>query len=524
MIVPEFYNTLGRKLQKFHIKPGGTVRIYNCGPTVYDFAHIGNFRAFVFADTLRRALEFLGYKVIQVMNITDVGHLTSDDDLGEDKILKGLRRRQKTSGKKLTVEDVIRYYTSAFLRDIKELNLKRPTYMPRASMHVEDMIKIIKTLIDKGYAYVTKKAVYFDVSKFKDYTKLYPQALDEKIVGARAEVNVDPEKRHPADFRLWQLDQPNHLMQWDSPWGRGFPGWHIECSAMSMKYLGETLDIHTGGVDHIPVHHTNEIAQSEAATGKPFSVFWMHNEFLTVDGGKMSKSLGNFYTLTDVKKMGYSPMHLRYFYLTAKYRAKLDFSKKALDAAKQAFDKMQWYYNVARAAAVKEFLKKRGVSIMSFKKLERYFKQMYLPYIRGRRKESTSEALMSSKRFRPVKSYIEKAARAIANDLNTPEVLAIIWDVLKSQEISTKNKLKIFPIVYDVLGLKLDTAINPLERLLDEGNIEEVKRVLELLAKRDDARQRKDYQEADAAREELVKMGYNVVDTADSGSVVVPKV
>ncbi len=522
-IVPKFFNTMTRKIEVFKPLKNKTVRMYNCGPTIYYFAHIGNFRAFVFADMLRRTLEFLGYKVTQVMNITDVGHLTSDDDLGEDKIIKGLRRERERTGKDITVYDIINLYTKHFKEDINKLNIKTPTYMPHASAHVEDMIKIIKTLVDKGYAYVTKHAVYFDVTKFKDYTKLSKQALDEKIVGARNEVNVDPEKKNPADFRLWQLDQPDHLMQWDSPWGKGFPGWHIECSAMSMHFLGETLDIHTGGVDHIPVHHTNEIAQSEAATGKQFSRFWMHTEFLTVEGGKMSKSLGNFYTLNDIIEMGYKPMHLRYFYLTAKYRTVLDFSKKALKDSANAYTKLLETYHVARSSYVQDFLKANGVNTKSFKELDRYFASLFLPSLQKVEYDITLKDLLKKKNFEDIKEIIKSFAEALAHDLNTPKALAAIWQILKDTNKPLESKLKVYTLVINVLGLKMEPSVSVYENLADSQSLDKVSLLLELVDKRNEARGNKDWNNADTIRDKISELGYNVIDMKKEGSIIIPK-
>ncbi len=514
----QFYNTLGRKLQEFKpLSKDKVVNMYNCGPTIYDFAHVGNFRSFIFADTLRRVLEYFGFKVNQVMNITDVGHLTSDDDLGEDKIIKGLRREQKDKGEKITVYDLINMYTKHFKNDIAELNIRTPTYMPHASAHVEDMIRLIEELVKKGYAYVTKKAVYFDVTKFKDYTKLSNQALDEKIVGARNEVNVDPDKKHPADFRLWQLDQPNHLMQWDSPWGKGFPGWHIECSAMSMKYLGPTLDIHTGGVDHIPVHHTNEIAQSEAATGKPFSRFWMHNEFLTVEGGKMSKSLGNFYTLQDIKKMGFKPMHLRYFYLTAKYRAKLDFSKKALESAKNSYEKILLMYKTILAEISKHIFVHKKSCKSTLEKINKLMKKYYLP-------EDPQRILTYSKAYglaksKKAKEYIVKFSGALADDLNTPVGISHLLSGLKDASLDMYDKLLLLSLFENVLGLKLSDYKDPLFEAV-KYDCKKAKEILDLLLTRDKARKNKDFNTADKIRNKLSKLGYNVIDSVTAGTII----
>ena len=345
-----FFNTKGRQLQEFKSQVPGLVRYYSCGPTVYNYPHIGNMFSFTLSDLLRRLFTFWGYKVVQVMNITDVGHLTHDADMGEeDRIMKALGRwQQAKKGQRITVQDVIDYYTAWFVRDLTLLNIKLPTYMPFASHHVKEMQDIIKVLLKKGFAYKTPSAIYYDVSKFKDYNKLYPQALNEKLVKAREEVKVDSNKKHPADFRLWQLDQPNHIMQWDTPWGKGFPGWHIECSAMSMKYLGQSFDIHTGGVDHIPLHHTNEIAQSEACTNQEYANYWLHNQHVKIHGEKMAKSLGNFATLQTMLQKGYKPWHIRMFFTLHHYRSVVDFNDKDFEHAVSMYRKFSEYYQVAK--------------------------------------------------------------------------------------------------------------------------------------------------------------------------------
>ena len=278
------YNTLTREKDLFVPITPGEVGLYTCGPTVYNFQHIGNFKTFIFEDTLVRMLRYNGYDVDHVMNITDVGHLTSDADEGEDKMIKAMRREGKT------VWEIARFYTDAFLNDIDRLNITRPTNLTPATDHIQDMIDLIQCLVDKGHAYVISDGVYYDVATFPKYGELSHQSLDEQEAGARVEVNV--EKHNPADFALWKRADATHAMRWPSPWGEGFPGWHIECSAMSMKYLGETFDIHCGGVDHIPIHHENEIAQSEGCTGKQFVHYWMHSEFLLINSGKMSKEQG----------------------------------------------------------------------------------------------------------------------------------------------------------------------------------------------------------------------------------------
>ena len=286
----KFYNTLTRQRDEFTPLEGNTVRIYSCGPTVYSYAHIGNMRTYVFMDLLRRALKYNGYELKHVMNITDVGHLVSDGDDGEDKMAKTAREQKKTPW------EIAEYYTSVFMKDIDALNITRPEIIAKATEHIGEMIDFVQGLDKNGYAYETSDGIYYDISKFDRYGMLSGNKLDEQKAGARVELNS--EKRHPADFALWKKAPKEHIMQWESPWGMGYPGWHIECSAMGLKYLGKYFDIHTGGVDHIPIHHENEIAQSCGLLGNEAAKFWIHGEFMLVDGGKMSKSLGNTYTIS----------------------------------------------------------------------------------------------------------------------------------------------------------------------------------------------------------------------------------
>lgn len=325
----KLYNTLSRSKEEFiPIKPG-KAGMYSCGPTVYNYAHIGNMRTYVFMDVLRRTLEAYGYKVKSVMNITDVGHLTSDADEGEDKMARAAQEQKKTPW------EIAQYYTDVFFKDLQALNIKRPNLTPKATEHIKEMLDFVQALAARGYGYETDDGIYFDISKFPDYGKLSGNDLEAQLAGARVEVNQ--QKRHPADFALWKKAPKEHIMQWESPWGMGYPGWHIECSAMSRKYLGDTFDLHTGGVDHIPVHHENEIAQSEALLGHPAVHYWMHGEFMMVDGGKMSKSLGNTYTISDLISRGYSPLAFRYLCLNAHYRSKLNFTWEAMSGAQVSY-------------------------------------------------------------------------------------------------------------------------------------------------------------------------------------------
>ncbi len=328
------YNTLTKQKEPFVPVEPGKVRMYNCGPTVYNFAHIGNFRSFLLADILRRYLEYRGFRVDQVMNITDVGHLLADADSGLDKVEEEARRQRKDP------YEIVNFYLEAFQRDVETMNLKKAHRYPRATEHIAEMIALVEKLLKKGFAYVVSGAFYFDVSRFPAYGRLSGNSVDALKAGARVEIN--PDKKQPFDFALWKQD-PQHLMQWDSPWGRGFPGWHIECSAMSMKYLGETLDIHTGGEDNIFPHHECEIAQSEAATAKPFVKYWVHARHLMVEGEKMSKSVGNFYTIRDLVKMGYSGKTIRYLLVSSHYRQNANLTFDALEASKRTVERINGF-------------------------------------------------------------------------------------------------------------------------------------------------------------------------------------
>ena len=326
------HNTLTRRLEPFEPQQPGEVRMYTCGPTVYNFATIGNFRSFVFEDVLRRYLEYLGLRVIHVMNITDVGHMVDDAEGGEDKMELAARREKKDPWQ------IARYYEQCFHEDAAALGLAPAHHYPRATEHVAEMIRLVERLIERGHAYVVNGCVYYEIATFAGYGRLSGNLLDRLEAGARVEVN--PDKRNPADFALW-IHDPKHIMQWDSPWGRGYPGWHLECSAMAMKYLGETLDIHCGGEDNVFPHHECEIAQSEGATGKPFVRYWLHARFLLVEGRKMSKSLGNFYTLRDLLAQGHDPVAIRYHLLSTHYRQPLNFTLEGLHAAKEAVQRLR---------------------------------------------------------------------------------------------------------------------------------------------------------------------------------------
>ncbi len=425
--------------------------MYTCGPTVYDFAHIGNLRSYVFADALRRTLEANGYRVKHVMNITDVGHLVSDADEGEEKIELAARRAGKSAW------EIAQYYTEAFLRDSKKLHLREPAKRPRATSHLKEQIELIERLEKRGYTYRTSDGLYFDTSKLPDYGKLTGQRLEEKEAGARVEVN--PEKRSPWDFALWKFSPKDRKreMEWDSSWGRGFPGWHIECSAMSRKYLGQPFDIHTGGVDLIPVHHTNEVAQSEAAYGLPLARSWMHGEFLLVDDRRMGKSEGNLITIEEVERRGFDPIAYRYFVLGAHYRSKLNFTWEALGAAQSALWNLR---DTVRGWP------RRGVRS---------------------------------------KTYQEKFLTALNDDLNTPQALAVLWELVKS-DASPRTKAGTILWFDRVLGLGLDAYMGrPLEI---------PREVRTLVASREEARKAKNFSQADEIRKQIEQQGFIVEDTS----------
>lgn len=456
----KLYNTLTRGKDEFTPRDGKTVRIYSCGPTVYSYAHIGNMRTYVFMDELRRALKMNGYELLHAMNITDVGHLTSDGDEGEDKMAKASAEQKKTPW------EIAEYYTGIFLRDIDSLHISRPELIPRATENIEEMISFVVGLCEKGYGYETSDGIYYDIGRFADYGKLSRLNLDEQQAGARVEVNS--EKRHPADFALWKKAPKEHIMQWPSPWGMGYPGWHIECSAMGLKYLGEHIDIHTGGVDHIPVHHENEIAQSCGYLGHAQVDVWMHGEFMNVDGGKMSKSLKNCYTLAELAEKGYDPLDFRYLCLNAHYRQKLNFTFEGMDSAKTSLKNL-------RAAVQKQ---KDGESEIPPQKVEAF-----------------------RRRFRD----------AVNDDLNVPKALGIVWEMARSKPAS-KAMYELILECDDILALDLhlapavDQAPKPIEQ---EGDPE----VLAMIAKRAEAKKAKNYAEADRIRAELAAQGIVLIDT-----------
>lgn len=449
------FNTLTRQKEEFSTLDGSDkVRMYSCGPTVYGFAHIGNMRTYIFMDLLRRTLRYEGYKIKGVMNITDVGHLLSDGDDGEDKMEKAAGEQHKTP------YEIAAFYSAAFFTDLKKLNIERPELTPKATDNIDIMEKFVEELVARGFAYETSDGIYFDISKANDYGKLSGVRLDEQQAGARVEVNG--EKRHPADFAVWKKAPKEHIMQWQSPWGQGYPGWHIECSAMGKKYLGEQFDIHTGGVDHIPIHHENEIAQSEALTGKIPAKYWMHGEFMLVDGGKMSKSLKNTYTVSQLEERGYRPMDFRYFCLNAHYRKKLNFTFEGMDAAKTSYDRLC---------------------------------QAILKHKNGKTPTDPDVLEDFSRQFED----------AVSDDLNAPCALGVMWNMLR------------LPASADVYkkALDFDRIFALSLAQIKEEKCEVPDAIKALADKMQEARAAKDWNAADCFRAEIDKAGYKVANTKD---------
>lgn len=454
----KLYNTASRIIENFKALSPPLVTFYSCGPTVYDYTHIGHLRTYTGNDILKRTLNYLGFKVKHVMNITDVGHLTEDCDAGEDKLEKGAKRTGKT------VWEVAKFYTDFFIKSIDDLNITRPNILAKATDNVEEMIKLVETLKERGFTYETDEAIYFDVLKFKNYGKLSGQSLEEKKQAVRCDVYVDQKKKNPVDFALWFKCQgrfANHSMRWSSPWGTGFPGWHIECSAISMKYLGKTLDIHSGGVDHIPVHHENEIAQSEAVTDKKFVNYWVHFNFLLVDGKKMSKSLGNFYTLEDIKNHNINPLALRLLFLQSHYRQEMNFTWESVSAAHEAYKKL---------IEISLNLKKKGDN-------------------------------KDLKETKSIKDYRHKFTEALSNDLQTPQAIALMWKMLKSS-LSEIDKYCLLIEFNKVLGLGLDQ--------IEKTQIPQ--KIINLAEERQKARKNKDFKKADEIRNQIQSKKYSIED------------
>lgn len=454
-----FYNTLHRKAEEF-IPLKKTVGLYTCGPTVYNFAHIGNLRAYIFEDVLKRTLLYSGLKVKHILNITDVGHLVGDTDSGQDKMEKGAEREGKTAW------DIAEFYTKAFFRDLEELNILPADLYPKATEHIEEQINLIKKLEKKGFTYQTSDGIYFDTTKLKDYGKMALLAGQKLEAGARVDMG---EKKNATDFALWKFSSKNveRQMEWGSPWGIGFPGWHIECSAMAAKYLGQPFDIHCGGVDHIAIHHTNEIAQSEAAEDKPLANYWLHSEFLVLGKDKMAKSGDNFITLSSLQGKNIPPLAYRYFVLQTHYRKQLAFSYEALEAAQTGLKNL--YQTAAKI--------KRNTSVIKEEKIK------------------------------------EEVENEFFNDLNTPAALGLIWDALKNLKISYKTLLSFD----EVLGLKIDENVKNIEKANQEQPISD--EIKNLIKKRDEARASKNWEQSDQLREQLEDLGYQVEDSKEGTKI-----
>lgn len=452
-----FYNTMTHKKEEFNPINNEEVRIYSCGPTVYKDATIGNMRTNIFQDNLRRTLEYNGFKVKQAMNITDVGHLVSDGDEGEDKMIKSARQEGKTP------LEIAEYYTKLFFRDLERLNIEIPEIICKATDNIQDMLKVVEELVKKGYAYETSTAIYFDVSKLDKYPVLSNLDVENQKAGARVE--VDKEKRNPHDFAVWIKAPENHLMKWDSPWGPSYPGWHIECSVMSQKYLGEVFDIHTGGIDLIPTHHENEIAQSKGMCGKVPANYWMHGEFLLINGGKMSKSLGNVYLLQDIVDRGYDPLVYKLFCYSIQYRKKLNFTWEGMDSAKVSLDRLR---------------------------------DAYQKHLEGNEEIEDAE----------IEKYRNSFTEAINDDLNMPVAMSVVWEVAKVAKKSKKlaDLLKEFD---KVLGINIDY-------IQKEEVPEEIKELLEIRQK---ARENKDWTESDKIRDLIKEKGYIVKDSKEGQTI-----
>lgn len=458
----EIYNTLTKKTETFTPNEGNTVRMYTCGPTVYHYAHIGNLRTYVFEDILEKGLEYLGYNVLRVMNVTDVGHLENDSDTGEDKMQKGAEREHKT------VQEISEFYERAFFEDCAKLNIRKPRVVERATKHIDTYIKMIQVLLDRGYAYQANGNVYFDVTKANDYYKLSGKNPDELYVGVRDTVEEDKSKRNPADFGLWFTVSKfsNQEMKWDSPWGVGYPGWHIECSGISYKFLGEYLDIHCGGVDNIFPHHTNEIAQSEAFLGHKWCNYWVHGEHLNDKTGKMSKSKGEFLTVSLLESKGYNPLAYRFFCLESHYRNQLLFSYDALDKAQATYDKLK----------------------NKIKRLDR------------------TPDLHENK----IDYYQNRFKDAIGNDLNTSSMLTVLYDVLKDNELTDFTKLYLIEDFDKVLSLGL--IEEPKDQIINE---ETEAMILKKIEERNEAKKNKDFKTADKIRDELFDRGIKLIDSRE---------
>lgn len=453
----KLYNTLSRQKEIFKPIDGNKVRMYSCGPTVYYFAHIGNLRTYLFMDNLRRVLKYNGYELLHAMNITDVGHLESDADEGEDKMAKAARRENKDP------YEIAEFYTEKFMIDLKKLNITKPEIICKATDHIKEMEKYVLQIIKNGYAYETKDTIYFDTSKLDKYGVLSNINIEEQKAGARVE--FDTEKKNVTDFALWIKAPENHIMKWDSFWGKCYPGWHIECSAMGRKYLGEHFDIHTGGIDHIPIHHENEIAQSKGYSGQIPANWWMHSEFLLIDGGKMSKSLNNVYTISDLEEKGYTALDYRMFNFTSHYRNKLNFTWDSLEAAKISL------------ARLKEGYKRQALGT-----------------------DDIDESV--------IEEYKVKFNEAINDDLNMPQAMSVVWEVIKNPKKAVKlaELLRKFD---EVLGLKID----------EEEKLELSEEIQKIVDERKMARENKEWKKSDELRDLLNEKGYIIKDSKDGMTI-----
>ena len=470
------YNTLGNKIEDFIPINEKKVGFYGCGPTVYNYAHIGNLRAYVFQDTLARLLRFLGYPVTHVMNITDIGHLSGDADDGEDKMVKTAKERGQS------VLEIADFYTQAFFKDTERLNIRRPDVVCKATDHVADMIELIKRIEANGHTYSAGGNLYFDIMTFPHYGELASINLEDLKAGARIE--VDENKRNPHDFVLWFTKSKfeNQALVWDSPWGKGYPGWHIECSAMSMKYLGEQFDIHTGGIDHIRIHHTNEIAQSEGATGKKWVKYWLHNEFLVMNKGKMSKSSGDFITLDKVIEAGYAPLDYRFLLLGGHYRSQLTFSWEAMDTAKNA----------------RRNLEQRIANLLTGIDTVPELPQLSAEGVTA----ATAEALLSAEASR---RYLASFVQALEEDISTPRALSVVQQVVKDKELPVPELCILLGIFDTVLALNLIPEAQALHiETIMTDNREEIEH---LVAERTEAKKKKDFKRADEIRNVLKAKG-----------------
>ena len=461
MIYVKIYNTLSKEIEEFIPHNGDKVSMYTCGPTVYHYAHIGNLRTYIFEDILEKGLTFLGYDVTRAMNITDVGHLTSDGDTGEDKMAKGAKREGKT------VYEIADFYIEAFLNDMRSLNIKVPNIIEKASDNIDTYIKMIEKMIDEDYAYLSNGNVYFDISKAKDYYRLSGKNPDDLKIGVRDTVEEDKAKRNPADFVLWfTLSKfENQVMKWDSPWGVGYPGWHIECSGISYKIFGDYLDIHCGGVDNIFPHHTNEIAQSEAYIGHKWCNYWCHGAHLNDESGKMSKSNGEFLTVSLLEKKGYSPLDYRFFCLNSHYRNPLVFTYDSLDGARNAYKKLK-------------------AKVLSLKN-------------DGEKQDDLFHL------------YRRKFENAIGSDLNTSFMLTVVYDLLKDSEVNDYTKKLLIEDFDQVLSLDLlvEETVH-IDSLLEST-------ILKKIEERTEAKRNKDFALADQIRDELLSQGIRLIDTRE---------